>query len=101
MTEKPPFKAHLFICTHQRANGESCGAQGAELLRDAVKKIHKSHPEWGKQVRINGSGCLDRCEKGIATVIYPQGEWNCDLPSTSESADFLAMRVAQAVKNQS
>lgn len=26
-------------------------------------------------VRINASGCLDRCEYGPAMVIYPEGVW--------------------------
>jgi (2Fe-2S) ferredoxin len=26
-------------------------------------------------VRINASGCLDRCELGPSVVIYPEGVW--------------------------
>jgi (2Fe-2S) ferredoxin len=26
-------------------------------------------------IRINASGCLDRCELGCAMVIYPEGVW--------------------------
>jgi (2Fe-2S) ferredoxin len=28
-----------------------------------------------KDVRINTSGCLDRCELGPSMVIYPEGVW--------------------------
>lgn len=28
-----------------------------------------------KDVRINASGCLDRCELGPMMVIYPDGVW--------------------------
>lgn len=28
-----------------------------------------------KNVRINASGCLDRCELGPTMVIYPDGVW--------------------------
>jgi (2Fe-2S) ferredoxin len=28
-----------------------------------------------KNVRINSSGCLDRCELGPSVVIYPEGVW--------------------------
>ena len=28
-----------------------------------------------KKVRINQSGCLDRCELGPTMVIYPEGVW--------------------------
>jgi len=26
-------------------------------------------------VRVNTSGCLDRCENGPVCVVYPQGTW--------------------------
>ena len=28
-----------------------------------------------ERVRINASGCLDRCEHGPVMVIYPEGVW--------------------------
>ena len=28
-----------------------------------------------EKVRINSSGCLDRCELGPTMVIYPEGVW--------------------------
>ena len=28
-----------------------------------------------KNVRVNASGCLDRCELGPTMVIYPEGVW--------------------------
>jgi (2Fe-2S) ferredoxin len=28
-----------------------------------------------ERVRINASGCLDRCELGPTMVIYPEGVW--------------------------
>jgi (2Fe-2S) ferredoxin len=28
-----------------------------------------------KKIRINKSGCLDRCELGPVMVIYPEGVW--------------------------
>ncbi len=28
-----------------------------------------------KKIRVNGAGCLDRCELGPCFVIYPEGIW--------------------------
>jgi (2Fe-2S) ferredoxin len=28
-----------------------------------------------KDIRINASGCLDRCEEGPCIVVYPEGVW--------------------------
>lgn len=36
-------------------------------------------------VRINSAGCLDRCEKGPAVVVYPEGIWYS--LSTKEDVD--------------
>ena len=33
-----------------------------------------------KRVRINSSGCLDRCELGPTVVVYPEGVWyRCEI----------------------
>ncbi len=40
-----------------------------------------------RDVRINGAGCLDRCELGPVMVIYPEGVWyTC---RTEEDADEI------------
>ena len=28
-----------------------------------------------ENIRVNKSGCLGNCEKGVACVIYPEGIW--------------------------
>jgi (2Fe-2S) ferredoxin len=74
----PPlyFDAHVFVCCNRRPEGHprgSCAARGSERLRDYMKARAK---ELGlRRVRINTSGCLDRCELGPCLVIYPEGVW--------------------------
>ncbi len=74
----PPlfFDFHVFVCTNRRPDGHSrgsCAARGSEHLRDYMKARAK---ELGlKRVRINSSGCLDRCESGPCIVVYPDGIW--------------------------
>lgn len=80
MEEKPKiepyFRVHVFCCTNKRPDGHlrgSCAAKGSVKLRDYMKARAK---ELGLEgVRINSSGCLDRCEEGPAIVIYPGGIW--------------------------
>ncbi len=73
---KPYFRIHAFVCTNRRPDGHkrgSCAARGSEPLRDYLKARAK---ELGLEgVRINGAGCLDRCELGPVMVIYPEGIW--------------------------
>lgn len=78
MPKDPPlyFAGHVFCCTNERPEGHprsSCKARGSEPLRDYMKKRAKELRIKG--VRINASGCLDRCELGPTMVIYPEGVW--------------------------
>jgi (2Fe-2S) ferredoxin len=84
----PYFRAHVFVCCNRRPDGHrrgSCAARGSEGLRDYMKARAK---ELGlKGVRINQSGCLDRCEFGPAMVIYPEGVWYS--PKTRDEVDEI------------
>ena len=70
------YDSHVFVCTNRRPDGHargSCAAGGSEALRDYMKARAK---ELGlARVRINGAGCLDRCELGPCVVIYPDAVW--------------------------
>ena len=72
----PYYSAHVFACVNERPEGHPrgcCKRKGAEKLRNYMKARAK---ELGlDSVRINQSGCLDRCELGPTLVIYPEGVW--------------------------
>ena len=72
----PFYACHVFCCTNERPEGHprgSCKTRGAEDLRNYFKVRMK---EAGIQSsRVNGAGCLDRCELGPVVVIYPEGIW--------------------------
>jgi len=70
------YRCHVFCCTNRRAPGDPrgcCADKGAAALRDymkaAARKLRLA------KIRINVSGCLDRCELGPVMVIYPEGVW--------------------------
>ncbi|MAZ79986.1 MAG: 2Fe-2S ferredoxin [Gammaproteobacteria bacterium] len=69
------YEKHIFFCTNLREdkNKVSCGAFNSAELRIYMKKKVK---ESGiKGVRINASGCLNRCKLGPILVAYPKGVW--------------------------
>ena len=73
---EPYYKAHVFCCTNQRAAGHErgcCADKGAAKLHAYMKKRAKELGLGG--VRVNTSGCLDRCELGPCVVVYPEGVW--------------------------
>ncbi|MEX3956485.1 (2Fe-2S) ferredoxin [Trinickia symbiotica] len=75
----PFFKYHVFFCLNKRAPGAdrpSCANCNAEAMQEYAKKRVKQLGLAGPgKVRINKSGCLDRCEQGPTVVVYPEGTW--------------------------
>jgi (2Fe-2S) ferredoxin len=70
------YQHHVFCCTNRRPDGHergSCAAKGSEQLRNYMKSKAKELGIPG--TRINGAGCLDRCELGPVVVVYPEGIW--------------------------
>mgnify|MGYP001337290079 CR=1 FL=1 len=69
------YKKHIFFCTNQREekNKRSCGGEKVESLRLYMKE--KIKLSGIKGVRVNSSGCLNRCKRGPLMVIYPEGVW--------------------------
>jgi (2Fe-2S) ferredoxin len=71
------YQRHIFFCLNERPNGEACcaehDAQGAfERCKSLVKAAGLAGPG---QVRVNKSGCLDRCAAGPVAVVYPEAVW--------------------------
>jgi (2Fe-2S) ferredoxin len=73
------YQRHVFFCTNDRgadAERPSCGRCGSEAMREHAKQRIKELGLSGPgQVRINSSGCLDRCEEGPVCVVYPEAVW--------------------------
>jgi (2Fe-2S) ferredoxin len=71
------YARHNFFCLNQRDSGEQCcassGAQaGFERCKARAKAERLNGP--GK-IRVNKSGCLDRCAGAPVAVVYPEGVW--------------------------
>lgn len=73
------YQRHIFFCVNQRAAEEQrpcCAAAGGDRLQAYAKSRAKSLGLLGEgKVRVNRSGCLDRCELGPVAVVYPDGVW--------------------------
>jgi len=70
------FETHVFVCGNRRPEGHErgdCASKGSEKIRDYMKARVKELGITG--VRVNQSGCLDRCELGPCAVLYPEGVW--------------------------
>lgn len=89
------YRTHLFVCTNSPDKESKCGGKGSEHLRKELKDLCKK--EFGKEVRVNSSGCLGHCEHGICAVIYPAGEWLLDLKK--KDTDFVMEKIRKHQKN--
>lgn len=73
------YKRHIFFCVNDRgpdAERPSCNRCGSQRMRDYAKARIKELDLAGQgKVRVNQSGCLDRCEEGPVCVVYPEGTW--------------------------
>tara|TARA_B100000029_G_scaffold448278_1_gene470686 strand:- start:35 stop:259 length:225 start_codon:yes stop_codon:yes gene_type:complete len=45
-----------------------------------------------EDVRVNKSGCLDKCEKGPSCVVYPEGTWY-SLPDDEEGLEDILRHI--------
>src|SRR3546814_5593722 len=90
------YQHHVFFCCNRRPPGERtcCADKGADRVRDYAKQRVKALGLSGPgKVRINQSGCLDRCEEGPCVVVYPEGVRSEEHTSELQSL----MRISYAV----
>ena len=84
-----PFDKHVFVCLNERKSDDargSCAAKGAAAVLDALKG--GAHARGLKNHRVQRSGCLDLCEKGVAVVVYPEATWYGNV-KPSDCAEIL------------
>lgn len=73
------YQRHIFFCVNDRgadAGRPSCNQCGSAQMREYAKQRMKQMGLTGPgQVRVNQSGCMDRCEEGPVCVVYPEAVW--------------------------
>ena len=70
------YDKHVFVCVNSRDDLKraSCSQEGHDLRIAIIQELAASSFD-GINIRINKSGCLDKCRLGPVIVIYPQGFW--------------------------
>ena len=69
---------HAFVCAHSRPSDSERGCCNGKDSLGLMMKLKKMARQAGiDDVRVQKSGCLDKCESGPTCVVYPQGEWFC------------------------
>ncbi len=71
------YRHHLFFCTHRRGDADTrgcCQAKGSEDLLDYAKQ-EVARRGLKREIRVNGTGCLNACATGPSVVVYPVALW--------------------------
>ncbi|HYF51838.1 MAG TPA: (2Fe-2S) ferredoxin domain-containing protein [Planctomycetota bacterium] len=66
---EPYLQKHILVCA-----GESCGPQGGEAVRDALKKELRAR-DIRRLYRDGQCTCLGLCRDGVNAVIWPEGTY--------------------------
>jgi len=71
------YQRHIFFCLNQRDDGRACCANhDAQAFFGHCKMLVKEAGLAGPgKVRVNMTGCLDRCAAGPVAVVYPEAVW--------------------------
>ncbi|TMG86145.1 MAG: (2Fe-2S) ferredoxin domain-containing protein, partial [Betaproteobacteria bacterium] len=71
------YKRHVFFCCNQRDPPEACcnNHHALEMQGYAKQRVRELNLDGKGKVRINKSGCLDRCDEGPVLVVYPEAVW--------------------------
>ena len=88
---------HIFVCTNERDQGHHRGSCGKSNSLEILTRLKRMARESGlEDVRVNKSGCLDKCEHGPTCVIYPEGTWY-SLPEDKESLSSILEHIEGGV----
>ena len=88
------FRLHTFVCTNQRDPEKPRECCAAKNSLDVMTRLKSTARAAGiKDVRVNKAGCLDRCEKGISCVVYPDGIWYT-IPDNDEAIARIVKHLA-------
>ena len=70
------IQKHIFVCVNERNTNNPKGCCSSKNSLEIMTKIKRIIKNSGiENIRVNKSGCLGNCEKGVACVIYPEGIW--------------------------
>ena len=84
---------HGVVCTNKREDSHPRGCCSSKQSLEIMTNIKRAARAEGlTDVRVNKSGCLDRCEFGPSCVIYPEGTWY-SLPSDEEGLDEILLHL--------
>lgn len=90
--EKMKSQIEIYICNHKRDNCADCFHKGGKEITDKIKAWAKE--KFPGEVKIYRSGCLGKCEDGVAITTYPNKDFLLEV-----SQDDIES-IKEYIKNQ-
>jgi len=76
MTNRTPYRCHIFVCVNDRQGArKSCADGGGAEIKQLLKERCGQLQVPPNSIRVSQSGCLGLCNDGPNVMIYPQGIW--------------------------
>ena len=70
------YSLHVFMCVNERECEACCQDWDARsLLSHFRRRLKELDMHGAGKVRVNKSGCMDRCQEGPVMAVYPDGVW--------------------------
>lgn len=92
------IRKHVFVCVNERDENNPrgcCSSKGSLEVMTLLKRIIKQ--KGISDIRVNKSGCLGCCEKGISCVVYPDSEWYT-IPNEKDAIMVMAKNIISGEK---
>lgn len=86
----------LHVCNHKRDGDDDCSKKGSKELTDTLRKWAKE--THGKEIRVFRSGCLGKCDDGIAMACYPKKEFLLEVKE--KDADEIKEYLEKALEKE-
>ncbi|MCP2503333.1 MAG: (2Fe-2S) ferredoxin domain-containing protein [Candidatus Poseidoniales archaeon] len=91
------IKKHIFVCVNQRDDDNQKGCCSSKNSLEIMTKLKRMTKSSGrKDIRVNKSGCLGNCEKGVSCVVYPEGVWYT-IPNDEEAISKISNHILEGI----
>jgi predicted metal-binding protein len=92
--EKIRTQVEVYVCNHSRDGSKACAELGAKEVTDKLKKWAKE--EHKGEIKVYRSGCLGKCDEGIAIACYPEKKFLLEV--TTDDTKEIKHRLKDLLK---
>lgn len=92
------FQYHVFVCENQRPLEDPkgcCASKGGSEVLARLRELVKG-AGLNSKIRINSSGCMANCARGVTVVVYPDDVWYSAV-RTEDADEILEQHLIRGI----